>query len=199
MFASKTFVTAPRSASISGPKRVDRRVVDDDVAATERLDRLRNRPLRRARRRRPSRVTVVTGAPIRATAAAALLELARACGRGPTRSRRRWPRASTIARPMPRVPPVTRTTWPSRRSAWSGSITGSLTGRGPTGLRPGRRDRVDVALAQDQVLLAADLDLEARCRARTARGRSASIVRTVGPAATTSAQTSRRSTARWPG
>ena len=58
----------------------------------------------------------------------------------------------------------------------------------------GRRDRVHVAFAQDEVLLAADLDLEARCRARTARGRRPRSCARSGPAATTSAHTSRRST-----
>src|SRR5689334_906816 len=73
--------------------------------------------------------------------------------------------ASAIARPMPRVPPVTSATLPSSRKAFSGSITacssvGSEVEAGPAlGALGGHR--VDVALAQDQVLVAVDLDLVA--------------------------------------
>ena len=76
-----------------------------------------------------------------------------------------------------------------------GSITGRHGSQVEAGLAlaAGRRDRVDVALAQDQVLVAPDLDLVAASGANSTRSPS-STLRTVGPTATTSAHTSRRFT-----
>src|SRR3984893_11675455 len=76
--------------------------------------------------------------------------------------------ASAIARPIPRVPPVTSATFPSRRKVLAGSITVTPRGKGlasevQAGLALGAlgRDRVHVALTEDQVVLALDLRLEA--------------------------------------
>src|SRR5262245_6634525 len=68
---------------------------------------------------------------------------------------------SAIARPMPRVPPVTSAAFPSSRNVFAGSITGRSQVQARLTLVPARRHRVYVPLAQDQVVLAADVDLEA--------------------------------------
>ena len=67
-------------------------------------------------------------------------------------------------------------------------------GTGPTGLRRGwTRSRARRARAGSGTPRRGSRP-RSRCRARTARGRLTSMVRTVGPAATTSAHTRRRST-----
>src|SRR4051812_37655848 len=66
-----------------------------------------------------------------------------------------------MARPMPRVPPVTSEALPSRRNAFAGSITARSHVQAGLALGPARRHGVHVAFAQDQVVLAPDVDLEA--------------------------------------
>ena len=102
---------------------IDRGVVDDDVAAPERVDH------RRARRRRPRRDRRPNPRPSR-PARRAPRSRPRSPRARPASGRRRTTSApaaalaSAIARPMPRVPPVTSTALPSIRSAVAGSITG---------------------------------------------------------------------------
>src|SRR6266545_5230484 len=66
-----------------------------------------------------------------------------------------------MARPMPRVPPVTSAAFPSRRNALAGSITAPSQVQAGLTLGPARGNGVHVAFAQDQVVLAPDVDLEA--------------------------------------
>ena len=112
-------------------------------------------------------------APARAAAPPRSPRARRACGPSTATAAPapRRPRRSPVRCHV--SPPVTSATWPSRRSAVpdrSPVRVGSEVEAG-LALAAGRRDRVDVALAQDEVLVAPDLDLVTRHRARTGRGR----------------------------
>ena len=192
MLASKTLATAPRSASISGPNTGLIAALFTTMSQRPKLVDHRPRPRCSATSGSPTEpCTVTTACAERGDARPRSPRARPACGRRRTTPAPAAAHASAIARPMPRVAAGDERDLAVEAQRAS---PGRSQVEPRAALAPRRGDRVHVALAQDQVLVALDLDLEARCRARTAPCRRPRPCAPSGPTAATSAHTSRRET-----